>query len=244
MINSYSRQNLLSSNSCKSNEDACSSSNNSPHSRGEQSYQTARNAPPTQMTHNILPVMGNKYLVQFRNQINQQNANISVVAPPDVLNINQHHQQQHQQLQQTQQLPPQHQQPVQSAHHLIFQQHQQSHQNDINPNSDLVMTNLNNFNISNVNSTQQSAGGGQSTSNSAGNSTSMNTASSNNFNVNGINLELNELKPRSTKMLPKGSTGGNKRIRQIREREQNNLTANNAGVDLNLASTVIRQDSK
>lgn len=200
------------------------------------------------MTHNILPVMGNKYLVQFRNQINQQNANSSTVAPPDVLNVNQPHQQQQQQ--QPQQLSQQHHQQLaqtvqpHSTHHLLFQQqqHQQpqqqqpAQQNDINPNSDLVMTNFNNFNMSN---TQQLAG-------PSGNSSSIGLNSTGNqFNVNGINLELNELKPRTTKMLPKGSTGGNKRIRQIREREQNNLTANNnGGVDLNLASTAIRQDSK
>lgn len=69
-----------------------------------------------------------------------------------------------------------------------------------------------------------------------------------NYNMNAaINLELNELKPKATKMLPKGSTGGSKRIRQIRERDQNNLAAAStscAGVDLNLATTVIRQDSK
>lgn len=58
-IHSYSRQNLLSSASCKSNEI-------------EQTQ--------AHLTHNNLPLtIGNK----FRNQINQQN------TPPDVLNVNQ-----------------------------------------------------------------------------------------------------------------------------------------------------------
>lgn len=208
------------------------------------------------MTHNILPGMGNKYLVHFRNQINQQNANAtvastsagppSVAAPPDVLNVNQHH---HQQLQHQQQ---QLHQPMQYGHSSHGQQHhhlqQQPQQQQQQSNDGLTMatttghaselvTNFNNFN----GSPQQHLMVGSSAPTACGGGAS-------NFNMNAaINLELNELKPKATKMLPKGSTGGSKRIRQIRERDQNNLAAAStscAGVDLNLATTVIRQDSK
>lgn len=208
---SYSRQNLLSTNSCKSNEDACSSGN-SPHNR-EQNYQPSRNTLPTQMTHNNLPSMGggNKYLPHFRNQINQQQN--TGVAPPDVLNINQH-------------LP--------SAHsENLSEGGSASGSSAGGVGSSGGASNFNNLNISAVAPMPQS------------------NQSVGNFNINAINLELNELKPSSTKMLPKGSTGGNKRIRQIREREQNNLSssmqqgATGCGtIDLNLASTVNRVDSK
>lgn len=225
---------------------------NNPQNREQQ---TGRNPPPSQMTHNILPGMGNKHLVQFRNQINQQNANAAVAstsagpptAPPDVLNVNQHH---HQQLQQQQQ---QLHQPLQHSHSSLGQQHhhlQQQHQQQLpqqqtsdghtmatsSGHASELVTNFNNFNGSQQHmmvgpSAPPACGGGAS-----------------NYNMNAaINLELNELKPKATKMLPKGSTGGSKRIRQIRERDQNNLAAASTscgGVDLNLATTVIRQDSK
>lgn len=207
------------------------------------------------MTHNILPGMGNKYLVHFRNQINQQNANAAiastsagpptVAAPPDVLNVNQHH---HQQLQQQQQQLNQPMQPgPSSAQGQQQQHHQQQHQPQHQTNDTLTMatssghatelvTNFNNFNGS-----QQQMMAGPSAPACGGGGAS-------NYNMNAaINLELNELKPKATKMLPKGSTGGSKRIRQMRERDQNNLAAASmscAGVDLNLATTVIRQDSK
>lgn len=66
--------------------------------------------------------------------------------------------------------------------------------------------------------------------------------------TNSINLELNELKPNTSKMLPKRSTGGHKRKPQTsHQTEQNNLlviqqVAN--GIDSNLSKTVMTNDSK
>lgn len=66
--------------------------------------------------------------------------------------------------------------------------------------------------------------------------------------MNSINLELNELKPNTSKMLPKRSTGGHKRKPQtLHPSEQNNLlviqqVAN--GIDSNLSKTVMTNDSK
>lgn len=66
--------------------------------------------------------------------------------------------------------------------------------------------------------------------------------------MNSINLELNELKPNTSKMLPKRSTGGHKRKPQtLHPTEQNNLlviqqVAN--GIDTNLSKTVVTNDSK
>lgn len=66
--------------------------------------------------------------------------------------------------------------------------------------------------------------------------------------MNSINLELNELKPNTSKMLPKRSTGGHKRKPQSSHpTEQNNLlviqqVAN--GIDSNLSTTVMTNDSK
>lgn len=153
-----------------------------------------------------------KYLVHFRNQINQQNANASAAgAAPDVLNINP-----------LQDLPTamMSSQPVPTS---------TTHQVQVHHDSDFTTV------------TGPSAS-----------SSSFPPPPDCNFNVNAINLELNELRPKATKMLPKGSTGGSKRGRPIRHREQNNLMANcgaaaasgGSGVDLNLASTVSRQDSK
>lgn len=66
--------------------------------------------------------------------------------------------------------------------------------------------------------------------------------------MNSINLELNELKPNTSKMLPKRSTGGHKRKPQTSHpTEPNNLlviqqVAN--GIDSNLSKPVMTNDSK
>lgn len=154
---------------------------------------------------------GAKYLVHFRNQINQQNANASLPQVgaghplvPDVLNINQQ-----------QPLPD-----LPSSSLSASSQHATHHQAQVHHDSDVAAA-------------------------------AAFPPPDCNFNVNTVNLELNELRPKATKMLPKGSTGGSKRGRPIRHREQNNLVAScggggssSSGVDLNLASTASRQDSK
>lgn len=227
---SYSRQNLLSNSSCKSNEDVCTGLSNA-----------------TQMTHNNLPTIGsNKYFTQFRNQINQQQQqqqqNSSIVTP-DVLNVNQQH---------------------------FHQQH------DIVENGGTSNTNYNNLNITTsnalgiggiasvVNNQQYLLCNGGTGNVTADGSLATGIQTNNQSsaivnNINSYNFDLNELKqPKTTtKMLQKSSTGGNKRSRQIREREQNNLGGASGGgaggtgawtipfLDLNLASSAAaRHDSK
>lgn len=189
-------------------------------------------------THNNLPTIGsNKHFTQFRNQINQQqqqHQNSSIT--PDVLNVNQQFHQQH----------------------------------DIVENG-TSNTNYNNLNITTTNALGIGGIGGipsvvnnqhyllcnGGTGNAPQDATgNQSTAIVN--NINSYNFDLNELKqPKTTtKMLQKSSTGGNKRSRQIREREQNNLGGIGGGAggsgawtipfhDLNLASsTTARLDSK
>ncbi|KAJ6645402.1 Pericentriolar material 1 protein [Pseudolycoriella hygida] len=204
----YSRQNLLSSNSCKSNEEA-SSINNLPQNRErDQSNQNHSSRLSTHMTHNNLPLVANKYSIHFQNQINQQQQNASFAGQMaassatrnlDELNTNQS---------MNQQLLPQ--------------------SNDVLVHEQLTSLNNLNMNFSPFFQTNDVAS---------------------NF-MNSINLELNELKPNTSKMLPKRSTGGHKRKPQSQASnptEQNNLlvmqqVAN--GIDSNLSKTVMANDTK
>ncbi|XP_037032801.1 GATA zinc finger domain-containing protein 14 isoform X2 [Bradysia coprophila] len=207
---SYSRQNLLSSNSCKSNEEA-SSINNLPQNRDrDQSHLNQSSRLPTHMTHNNLPlVANNKYSIHFQNQTNQQQqqqntstfvgqmgTNGSAIRNPEELNINQSMNQQ-----------------------LL-------HQSNDTLGHDHISS-LNNLNMN------------------FGPFHSNDVAS--NF-MNSINLELNELKPNTSKMVPKRSTGGHKRKSQSSHpAEQNNLLViqqETNGIDSNLTKTVMTNDSK
>lgn len=259
-ILSYSRQNLLSTNSCKSNEDVGGSMTNSaPHNRDAQYNQqthyssagssfVSRNPLPTQMTHNNLPTIGNnKYTMQFRNQINQQHQqqqqqqhhqqNAPIVTP-DVLNVNQFHQQ----------------------HDIIGHASAHTNFNNSNLSTSMPVAGAEAFLICTGSPIVDRSTVAVSDGNLIGNY----QQSSN--NINSYNFDLNELKePKTTiKMLPKSSTG-NKRLRHSREREQNNLNgASGGGVpcingdgdcsggawgmplhDLNLSSTkMVMQGSK
>lgn len=232
----------MSNSSCKSNEDVCSGiSNASPHNRDQQQHQSqqgiatfvGRNPPPTQMTHNNLPNIGsNKSFMQFRNQINQQQQNTSVVTP-DVLNVNQQH-----------------------FHHQ-FDITENGNANNNHNNLNITTTNASTLTGAScaggsgnqqylMCSSEGALGGG----NGVGAFAANHQSSSIMNNINSYNFDLNEFKqPKTTtKMLQKSSTGS-KRTRQIREREQNNL-GGFSGVwhtpmhDLNLATTATRHDSK
>lgn len=95
MINcSYSRQNLLSNNTCKSNENVCVQQQQQQHHAVNQSLASAqphssytgRNAVSSStlhhVHHNILPVMDNKYFMHFRNQIHQARGDETANANP------------------------------------------------------------------------------------------------------------------------------------------------------------------
>lgn len=173
--------------------------------------------------------------MQFRNQINQQQQqqNTSIVTP-DVLNVNQQH----------------------------------FHQHDIVENGGGSNTNYNNLNASAMASAAVAAAnainnqqylvcgtGAAEGTLPPGQQSNNHQSSSIMNNINSYNFDLNELKqPKTTtKMLQKSSTGGSKRVRQIGDREQNNLGSGGGAItnsvggplhDLNLASTVTRHDSK
>lgn len=199
------------------------------------------------MTHNILPatVSGtNKYSIHFRNQINQHSAAAAAAAAAQstaggtttetAINSN---------ATSTSIAPPDVLNVNQHHHnhsHLPMHHHQHAvgavnNENMFGGGSAYI-----NLNITPGNSNNQPTGN---------NNVCGQSSSTGNCN---INLELNELRPGlSTKMQPKTTTGGNKRIRQLRERDQNILSANQqaaagaSGIDLNLASaTVNRSDSK
>lgn len=171
-----------------------------------------RNAPPTQMTHNNLP----KYIVHLRNHINQQQQNTSIVTP-DVLNVNQQH--------------------FHQQHDIVETNTNYNNLNVTTSNAStmtaagaaILPSILNNqpflmcagSAMAGAAAAPPATGDGHST-----NVTPVNYHQSSSImnNINSYNFDLNELKePKTTtKMLPKSSTG-NKRMRQIREREQNNL---------------------
>lgn len=188
------------------------------------------------MTHNILPTMGNKYLVHYRNQINQQNiaavssstqvastSTAATTAPPDVLNINQS-------------TPQQQQQQHQSYPTLMHQNSSAQTLSCVQPSTSVppeIVHCLNNLNISDIDNSSGCS------SNVAPNSSGMGATGSSSLNVNNaaINLELNELRSnKQTKTLPKG---GNKRPRPTKKRDADNIKS-----DLNLACSISRYDSK
>lgn len=166
--------------------------------------------------------------MQFRNQINQQQQNTSVVTP-DVLNVNQQH-----------------------FHHQFDIVENGSTNTNYN---NLNITTSNASAMAGASGTgasvnQQYLACGTEGTLSGGAFAGNHQSSSIMNNINSYNFDLNELKqPKTTtKMLQKSSTGS-KRTRQIREREQNNL-GGTSGVwhmpmhDLNLATTAMRHDSK
>ena len=243
---SYSRQNLLSSASCKSNEDVCHGISATSQNRdvyqqqpsASVSYSGRNNAIPVQVTtHNNLPALGsNKYLFQLRNQINPLP---QAHQPPS-------QQQQQQPIPPPQQQQQQQQQSIVTPDVLNVNQHYPQHDIELVTSN----TNYNNLNITTVvpsaspmsmspaGAYGELAAGGQ------------HHLQNNHHFMNINNFDLNDLKlPKTTtKMLQKPTTGGNKRDRH--ERDQNNLDGSvNGGFqqqhDLNLASTVAaRQGSK
>lgn len=246
-ICSYSRQNLLSSSSCKSNEDVCNTLSNasSSHSSGHRDrasdhlqqnassyanqnitlpYSSGRNAAPTLMTHNNLPNMGNnKYLIQFRNQINQQQQQNT----PDVLNMT-----------------------TSSTTNATATVNAMAHESPAVESATVAAVNSQQYLLA--------CGSGSASGNAAGNISEANAMNSLHTvvnNINSFNFDLNEAKqPKiTTKTVQKCSTGGSKRIRSGRggsasERENNltatpmslssmSMAANQAAVhDLNLVS--------
>lgn len=188
------------------------------------------------MTHNNLPNMGNnKYLIQFRNQINQQQQQQNT---PDVLNINQ--QRNYQQ------------------HDVIESGASGAPATNTNYNNLNVTTSataavtatvnamgheapvVESATVAAVNS-QLPAGSGPtsgSVAGSYGETNAMNSLHTVVNNINSFNFDLNEAKqPKiTTKTVQKCSTGGSKRIRSgrsVSERESN-LTAS----PLSLASSM------
>lgn len=76
VASSYSRQNLLSNNICKSNENVCVQQQQHQQQQHLVNQAVVAQSTPSSSTlhhvhHNILPVMDNKYFMHFRNQIRQ-----------------------------------------------------------------------------------------------------------------------------------------------------------------------------
>lgn len=216
------------------------------------------------MTHNILPPattvgVTNKYSTHFRNQINQHSAAAAAAAAQSTTTSS------------TADTAPNANATASSSinvappdvlnvnqnhhhHHAHLPMHHHQHTSAaaaINNENIFGASNYINLNIASASGNNQPSGNN----NACGQSSTANC---------NINLELNELRPSlSTKMQAKCTTGGNKRIRQLRERDQNIVSANQqaaaaaavaasmgnttnaCGIDLNLASTAVnRSDSK
>ncbi len=172
------------------------------------------------MTHNNLPLVANKYSIHFQNQTNQQQQqNASSSASSSFVG----------QMGTTANGSG----TIRNMEELNINQsmnqqllHQSNQSNDALAHDQMISLNNLNMNFTPFHQPNEVAS---------------------NF-MNSINLELNELKPNTSKMLPKRSTGGHKRKTQSSHpTEQNNLlviqqVAN--GIDSNLSKAVMTNDSK